>query len=121
MRRNPNPLWSRKEGTLVSCTNCGTLIAEGISNASFLAATPAQWALGPWCTVECFLSFIKPNISVLLFTRMRTDISSLLGRSLKERLPRGALNSNGGPLTLQEYHKTEVLEWYDPREKKDVY
>lgn len=120
MRRGRDPLCLPDVGPVVPCTNCGTLIHEGVSNALYSKYTTAEWDLGPWCNVECYLSFVKPRQPPLVFTRMRTDISTMLGRTLKERQPRSSLQSYGGPLTLQAYHSSKVLEWYNPSDKRQV-
>jgi hypothetical protein len=109
----------RRRGQVLVCTNCGLIIAEPASNHAFARFT-VEWGIGSWCDVECYLSFIKSSVSPLIFTELRTDISDVLNRSLKERPPRSMLESNGGSMTLQQYHNNsrEIPEWGDVREKR---
>jgi len=92
----------------------------GPSNSLF-ARYAMDWSSGSWCVVECYLSFVKLRMTALEFTQMRTNISDVLGRSLKERPFRGLLQSHGGAMTLEEYHgKEKVPELFEVREKRHI-
>lgn len=57
-----------------------------------------------WCSPGCCLAFAKDLLAPVEFLKLRTDLGSYLGTTLYEKPSRYTLLSNGGSLSLEQYH-----------------
>ncbi len=89
----------------LSCKNCNANVSEEIADTNYDLLRNFEVIVdAEWCSPECYLSFQKSRMPLYTFTDLRTAVSDVYGRSVRETPPRSQLKGWGGALSQDSYH-----------------